>query len=122
MEAGYIAKYNDATDSVEIVRLDKMEVPPHRGKIWLDGDEICLTFPAIENIRIADGPPLKIVAHTLHFRADEDGIRSAEAVVYIRQLMLQKGNEGVLQVFAQNGTDHSAILKLYKRILSGRPS
>jgi hypothetical protein len=49
--------------------------------------------------------------------ADEKGITAAEAVLNIRQQMMQKGNEAVLLAFAERGTDHSAILRLYKELL-----
>jgi hypothetical protein len=96
---------------------DTLNVPSHCGKIWLDGDIICLQFPAIEDIRVEGRPPLQIASHMVRFPADEMGITSAEAVVYVRQKMLQEGNEGLLLAFAERGTDHAALMQLYKEIL-----
>jgi len=91
--------------------------PVHKGKIWLDGEVICLQFPSIDNITVAGRAPLQIVSHMIRFPANEQGITAAEAVLHIRQQMLEKGNENLLLAFAERGTDHSAILRLYKEIL-----
>jgi len=95
-----------------------LEVPSHLGKIWLDGDVICLQFPSIDDIKVAGRPPLQIVSHVVRFPASEKGIAAAEAILDVRQRMMQKGNEALLLAFAERGTDHSAILRLYKEILS----
>ncbi len=94
-----------------------LDGPAHKGKIWLDGDVICLQFPSIDNITVAGRPPLQIVSHMVRFPADERGMTAAEAVLHVRQQMMQKGNEALLLAFAERGTDHSAILRLYKEIL-----
>jgi hypothetical protein len=95
-----------------------LEVPSHVGKIWLDGDVICLQFPSIEGIKVAGRPPLEIISHMVRFPADEMGIAAAEAILHVRQTMMKKGDEALLLEFAEHGTDHSAILRLYKEILS----
>ena len=94
-----------------------LEVPSHLGKVWLDGDVICLQFPSIDDINVVGRPPLQIVGHMIRFPADQMGITAAEAVLYVRQKMMQKGNEALLLAFAEHGTDHSAILRSYKDIL-----
>ena len=94
-----------------------LEVPSHSGKIWVDGEVIYLQFPSIDDIKVAGRPPLQIVGHTISFPANETGITTAEAVLYLRQQMMQRGNEGVLLAFYEHGTDHAAILRLYKEIL-----
>jgi hypothetical protein len=96
-----------------------LDVPPHKGKIWLDGDVICLQFPSVDQITVGGRTSLQIVGHLVRFPADEQGITAAEAVLHIRQQMMQKGNEALLLAFAERGTDHSAILRLYEEILSG---
>jgi hypothetical protein len=78
---------------------------------------ICLQFPSIDNITVAGRPPLQIVSHMVRFPANDAGITAAEAVLDVRQRMLQKDNEDLLLAFAERGTDHSAILQLYKEIL-----
>lgn len=85
--------------------------------IWVDGEVIYLQFPSIDDIKVAGRPPLQIVGHTISFPANETGITTAEAVLCLRQQMMQRGNEGVLLAFAEHGTDHAAILWLYKEIL-----
>jgi hypothetical protein len=49
----------------------------------------------------------------------KDGMRAAEATLFLRKEMLTSGEEGLLLAFAENGTDRTAILRLYKEILSG---
>jgi hypothetical protein len=107
---------HDGNAEVCEAKSDTLDVPNHLGKIWLDGELICLQFPAIEDIRVEGRPPLQIVGHMVCFPADEMGITSAEAVVFVRQKMLQEGNEGLLLAFAERGTDHAAIMRLYKEI------
>ena len=94
-----------------------LDVPSHLGKIWLEGDVICLQFPLIDNIVVSGRAPLQIVSHLVRFSADEKGLEAAEATLQVRQLMMQKGNEALLLAFAERGTDRTAILRLYKEIL-----
>jgi hypothetical protein len=94
-------------------------LPDHHGKISVDGDVIHLMFPELNDIQFDGYPLLQIVAHTISFRADEDGMRAAEATLFLRKEMLTSGEEGLLLAFAENGTDRTAILRLYKEILSG---
>jgi hypothetical protein len=108
---------HDGKATVCETKSSTLDVPPHIGKIWLDGDVICLQFPSIDNITVAGRAPLQIVSHMVRLSADEKGITAAEAVLNIRQQMMQKGNEAVLLAFAERGTDHSAILRLYKELL-----
>jgi hypothetical protein len=95
-----------------------LDVPSHVGKIWLDGDIICLHFPAIEDIKVTGRPPLEIVSHMVRFPADETGMVAAEAVLHMRQTMMKKGEETLLLAFAEHGTDRSEILRLYRELLS----
>jgi hypothetical protein len=83
----------------------------------MEGEMICLQFPAIEDISIPARPPLKIGRHTLRFPADLQGIASAEMVLFLRRDMMKKGNEAVLLAFAEVGDDPKAILQVYKKIL-----
>lgn len=108
---------HDGKAEVCEAKSDTLDVPSHLGKIWVDGEIICLQFPAIEDIRFDGRPPLKIASHMVRFPADETGVTSAEAVVFVRQKMLQEGNESLLLAFAERGTDLDAILRLYKEIL-----
>jgi hypothetical protein len=94
-----------------------LDVPSHVGKIWLDGDAICLQFPSIEDIKVAGRPPLEIVSHMVRFPADETGVAAAEAILHVRRTMMTKGEEALLLAFAEHGTDRSEILRLYREIL-----
>ncbi|WP_316227715.1 hypothetical protein [Bradyrhizobium sp. SZCCHNR3015] len=96
----------------------KLHVPDYLGKIWLDGEAICLQFPSIENIKVAGRAPMQIISHMLRFSADEKGMLAVDAVLRLRQQMLQKGNEKILIALAERGTDNSAILQTYREILS----
>src|SRR5262249_2501658 len=100
------------------VKSPTLDVPRHLGKIWLEGDVICLQFPLIDNIAVSGRAPLQIVSHVVRFPANEEGIAAAEACLDWRQRMMQRGNEALLLAFAERGTDHSTILRLYKEILS----
>lgn len=108
---------HDGKATVCEAKSSTLDVPSHMGKIWLDGDVICLQFPSIDDITVAGRAPLQIVSHMVRFRADEQGMMAAEAVLHIRQQMMQKGNEALLLAFAERGTDNSAILRMYKEIL-----
>jgi hypothetical protein len=94
-----------------------LDVPSHVGKIWLDGEVICLQFPSIQDIKFAGRAPLEIVSHMVRLSADEMGIAAAEAILHVRQTMMKKGEEALLLAFAEHGTDRAAILRLYKEIL-----
>lgn len=94
-----------------------LDVPFHVGKIWIDGDVICLQFPAIEDIKVAGRQPLEIVSHLVRLSADEMGIATAEAILRVRRTMMKKGEEALLLAFAEHGTDRSEILRLYREIL-----
>jgi hypothetical protein len=109
---------HDGKATVCEAKSSTLDVPPHLGKIWLEGDVICLQFPLIDNIAVSGRAPLQIVSHVVRFPANENGIAAAEAILDVRQRMMQKGNEALLLAFAERGTDHSAILRLYKEILS----
>ncbi|MBR1329880.1 hypothetical protein [Bradyrhizobium ottawaense] len=108
---------DDGRAEVRESKSPTLDVPSHVGKIWLDGDAICLQFPAIEDIRISGRPPLGIVSHVIRFPADESGITAAEAVLTIRRTMMTKGEENLLLAFAEHGTDRGEILRLYRELL-----
>lgn len=108
---------HDGTAKVVETKSSELDVPPSLGKIWLDGEVICLQFPSIDNITVSGRAPLQIMSHVVRFPADENGMTGAEAILHVRQRMMQKGNEALLLAFAEHGTDHSAILRLYKEIL-----
>ena len=55
-----------------------LDGPAHKGKIWLNGDVICLQFPSIDNITVGGRAPLQIVSHMVRFKADEKGIMAAK--------------------------------------------
>jgi len=94
-------------------------LPDHHGRISIDGDVINLMFPSLIGIKFYGYPPLEIVAHSLSFRADENGMRAVEAALFLREKMLRPENEGLLFAFAKEGADRSAILRLYREIFSG---
>jgi hypothetical protein len=94
-----------------------LDVPSHVGKIWLDGDVICLQFPAIEDIKVPGRPPLEIVSHLVRFPADETGVAAAEVILHVRRTMMTKGEEALLLAFAEHGGDRSEILRLYRELL-----
>jgi RNA polymerase-interacting CarD/CdnL/TRCF family regulator len=96
-----------------------LDVPSHLGKVWLDGDIICLQFPAIEEIKVAGRSPLELVGHLVRLPADETGIAAAEGVLRLRQKMMDKGGDALLLAFAERGTDRSEILRLYGEHLGG---
>jgi hypothetical protein len=108
---------HDGTAKVVETKSSELDVATSLGKIWLDGEVICLQFPSIDSITVAGRSPLQIVSHMVRFPADEKGMTAAEAVLHVRQQMMKKGNEALLLKFAERGTDHSAILRLYKEML-----
>jgi hypothetical protein len=87
----------------------RIEVPPHWGTMWVDGEMIHLQFPAIEDIRLHGRPALRIASHMVRFPADLQGMTSAEMVLFLRRDMMKKENEGVLLAFAEVGSDLPAI-------------
>jgi hypothetical protein len=117
MQEGYAIRINSSGQG-EIIKVQSLDVPSHLGKIWVNGDVIYLSFPTISNIEISGRPPLQIVEHMITFPADESGMTAAEAILHLRQRMMDKGNEGLLVAFGERGTDISAIMELYKKILS----
>jgi hypothetical protein len=52
----------------------------------------------------------------IRFPADEKGMIAVEAILHLRQRMMQKGNEALLLAFAENGTDLPAILEIYREM------
>jgi len=103
--------------AVDQAKSAKLDIPSHVGRIWLDGDVICLQFPAIEDIKVAGRPPLEIVSHLVRLPADETGIAAAEMILHVRRTMMTKGDEAPLLAFAKHGTDRSEILRLYRELL-----
>jgi hypothetical protein len=93
-----------------------LDVPHHLRKVWLEADVICLQFPLVDNIAVSGRVSLKIVSHVVRFPANEKGIAAIEAILDVGRRMMQKGNEALLLAFAEHGTDHSAILRLYREI------
>jgi hypothetical protein len=111
MKEGYAGRINNSGQG-EIIKVQSKDVPSHRGKLWLDGDTIYLSFPAINDIKISGKPPLKITDHIITFKTNEKGLEALEAVLIVRQEMLEKDSE-LLGTFAEKGTDVSAIMQLY---------
>jgi len=95
----------------------RVEIPPHFGTMWIDGEIIYLQFPAVEDILVPGKSPLRIASHLVRFPADLQGMTSAEMVLYLRRDMMKKKNEALLFAFAEVGNDPAAILRLYKEIL-----
>ncbi|WP_375763895.1 hypothetical protein ACE10X_44525 [Bradyrhizobium sp. Pha-3] len=94
-----------------------LDVPSHLAKLWLDGEVICLQFPAIEDIRIAGRSPLEIVSHMVQLPANETGVAAVEAILHLRRTMMEKGGQALLLAFAERGSDRSEILRLYREHL-----
>ena len=113
----YLRILDDGNAEVRESASPTLDVPSHLGKIWLDGDVICLQFPAIEDIRVAGRPHLEIVSHLVRLPANETGIAAVEAILHVRQTMMKKGEEALLLAFAERGTDNSEILRLYRELL-----
>lgn len=113
----YLRIQDDGRAAVCESESSDLNVPSHLGKVWLDGDLICLHFPSIDEITIAGRPPLQIVSHVIRLPADEGGVATVEAILNIRQTMMKPGNEALLLAFAEHGTDHSAIRRLYNEAL-----
>jgi hypothetical protein len=95
----------------------RIEIPPHWGTMWVDGEIIHLQFPSVEDIRAPGKPLLRIASHVIRFPADLQGMTSAEMVLYLRRDTMKKENEALLLAFAEIGNDLAAIFRLYKEIL-----
>jgi hypothetical protein len=114
----YLRIRDDGSAEVCESKASKLEIPSHLGQIWIDGDIIFLQFPSVDDIQVAGRGPMRIVSHLIRFPANEAGITSAEALLYVRREMLTEGNEPLLLAFAERGTEHSKILELYEELLS----
>jgi hypothetical protein len=114
MKEGYAIRIL-SDGSGEIIKRPSMEVPAHRGKIWVDDKLIYLSFPAVLDVRTLGKPPREITDHVVSFAPSEQGLMALEAILMVRQDMLEKGNDDLLDIFCAKGTD--IIMKLYKDIL-----
>ncbi|HLH90003.1 MAG TPA: hypothetical protein VKX28_16240 [Xanthobacteraceae bacterium] len=101
---------------VELAEADA-DVPRHHGELWIEGNELNLSFDAIENIDASGRTPLRIDAHAISFPADLNGITAAEDILLTRQRLMQKGNEHLLMSFAAKADDRSKILAMYAWML-----
>lgn len=95
----------------------RIDVPPHWGTMWIEGEMIHLRLPTIEDIQVPGREPLRIASHVLRCPANTDGLASVEMVLHLRRDIMKSENRAVLLAFAEVGNDLPAIFQLYKRIL-----